>query len=742
MVGGGGSGLAPSSSSGNGGGSSSASSSIRPGMPGCLSLPLLREGASTMSSARGDGASSSTSALGSARATAPTPRRAVVTPLKTTIVPSRRVRTVRFPDAQSVQKALDLAGQCGRFYDEDHTQEEQLWERCALLQPILILVADSCFDPPECFVKCMETFAVCVLNAPEGHLHCASRMAEFLESSDAEVVLRYLEYLEPALRKVCPAEYVAERRDVVVPQRVRATLSSWPGDCGQLRQSVAGFVAALLEQAPRYFEACHDRRNYSKVRKSMHADQSSRCTLISQELEEIVSGLSRELKANNRAEWPDLACLTRTGLQRLEETVREILDRQNENTPRLMDEYEALGNRMRACSLLADEVHRNIQRHVQTTEQTANRFIEVFNQLVAWTHTLVPKLRALERWRKELRMAADLQNTELLTLERDKIDAEDELDAANTELRKHRRHAQAFARSLLAQSKVQSDSSMERQMELRVQHAEARAEHLADQLRAAEARFQAVAAELPLILEHGNGSGDAPSQQSADQEVSPSQRLALKLDELQRTHESFADKPLEEQTERERVVREIDQRRADEAFRNTIEADFMCPIMHEWMNDPVIAADGHTYERQAIVRWLQMHNTSPMTGAALQHRYLTENFALRHLMNSYQMAVLPIDTRVDKSSACHESPTETYCDADHPERLASVVAEDTAGEEDDDLFGGDAVEEEAEMAALWQSYNLGSDSPEAFRGGQADADRDMPSSQQTNRRFQRAATTP
>merc|ERR1712003_15117 len=61
----------------------------------------------------------------------------------------------------------------------------------------------------------------------------------------------------------------------------------------------------------------------------------------------------------------------------------------------------------------------------------------------------------------------------------------------------------------------------------------------------------------------------------------------------------------------------------------------MCPIMHERMNEPVLAADGHTYERQAIEKWLQMHNTSPMTGAPLAHRYLTENFALRHIIASY-----------------------------------------------------------------------------------------------------------
>jgi hypothetical protein len=38
------------------------------------------------------------------------------------------------------------------------------------------------------------------------------------------------------------------------------------------------------------------------------------------------------------------------------------------------------------------------------------------------------------------------------------------------------------------------------------------------------------------------------------------------------------------------------------------------------MRDPVIAADGHTYEQEAIEAWLRSHNTSPMTNAQLSNR--------------------------------------------------------------------------------------------------------------------------
>jgi hypothetical protein len=36
------------------------------------------------------------------------------------------------------------------------------------------------------------------------------------------------------------------------------------------------------------------------------------------------------------------------------------------------------------------------------------------------------------------------------------------------------------------------------------------------------------------------------------------------------------------------------------------------------MQNPVMAADGHTYEKESIIRWFESgHKTSPMTGLRL-----------------------------------------------------------------------------------------------------------------------------
>lgn len=50
-----------------------------------------------------------------------------------------------------------------------------------------------------------------------------------------------------------------------------------------------------------------------------------------------------------------------------------------------------------------------------------------------------------------------------------------------------------------------------------------------------------------------------------------------------------------------------------------------CPITHEVFVDPVVAADGITYERAAIVNWLSSHDTSPMTNAPLSNMTLHPN---------------------------------------------------------------------------------------------------------------------
>jgi hypothetical protein len=55
------------------------------------------------------------------------------------------------------------------------------------------------------------------------------------------------------------------------------------------------------------------------------------------------------------------------------------------------------------------------------------------------------------------------------------------------------------------------------------------------------------------------------------------------------------------------------------------------------MVDPVIAADGHTYERAAIEEWFQDHATSPMTSAQLPHTALIANVMARQWIAEWEL---------------------------------------------------------------------------------------------------------
>ncbi|KAL0020066.1 hypothetical protein WJX79_000254 [Trebouxia sp. C0005] len=58
----------------------------------------------------------------------------------------------------------------------------------------------------------------------------------------------------------------------------------------------------------------------------------------------------------------------------------------------------------------------------------------------------------------------------------------------------------------------------------------------------------------------------------------------------------------------------------------------VCPLTQKVLRQPVIAADGHTYEKAAIEEWLLQQNASPVTGLALAHFCLVPNLSIRSLI--------------------------------------------------------------------------------------------------------------
>ena len=77
---------------------------------------------------------------------------------------------------------------------------------------------------------------------------------------------------------------------------------------------------------------------------------------------------------------------------------------------------------------------------------------------------------------------------------------------------------------------------------------------------------------------------------------------------------------------------------ASAAAARTPPSLFVCPLTYEVMTDPVVAADGFTYERAAISRWLLVAQRSPMTNKPMQ-RVLVPNHALRSSIQEWMTAL-------------------------------------------------------------------------------------------------------
>lgn len=76
----------------------------------------------------------------------------------------------------------------------------------------------------------------------------------------------------------------------------------------------------------------------------------------------------------------------------------------------------------------------------------------------------------------------------------------------------------------------------------------------------------------------------------------------------------------------------------EEETRDPLPGMPCCPITGEPMLDPVVAADGHTYERAAIARWLQASDKSPLTGGILAHKELVPNYMLLSSLQELEAA--------------------------------------------------------------------------------------------------------
>lgn len=63
---------------------------------------------------------------------------------------------------------------------------------------------------------------------------------------------------------------------------------------------------------------------------------------------------------------------------------------------------------------------------------------------------------------------------------------------------------------------------------------------------------------------------------------------------------------------------------------------YLCPITKELMTDPVIAADGQTYQRESITEWIRRGNRkSPLTDSILTYTILIDNITAKNIIRDF-----------------------------------------------------------------------------------------------------------
>jgi hypothetical protein len=80
----------------------------------------------------------------------------------------------------------------------------------------------------------------------------------------------------------------------------------------------------------------------------------------------------------------------------------------------------------------------------------------------------------------------------------------------------------------------------------------------------------------------------------------------------------------------------------EEELYDSAPKEFVCPISHQVMEDPVTASDGVSYERLSITRWLLQYSNSPSTGLPLSSLSLFPNFNLKSLLTTWKETQLDI----------------------------------------------------------------------------------------------------
>lgn len=169
---------------------------------------------------------------------------------------------------------------------------------------------------------------------------------------------------------------------------------------------------------------------------------------------------------------------------------------------------------------------------------------------------------------------------------------------------------------------------------------------------------------------------------------------------------------------------------------------FMCPITHDVMTDPVVAADGYTYERSAIARWFETSRKSPVTGQSLPHTDLVANHSVRTLLKTLidmtegTSKATPESEKAQPKVKCNPAPPpkpdrSVGVDA-VPSALRAVASNATAHPPEQPVPAGtNAVL--AGLAAMQEARQPSDDTPQGLDGQRSGPSQAEPNREPSNR---------
>ena len=160
---------------------------------------------------------------------------------------------------------------------------------------------------------------------------------------------------------------------------------------------------------------------------------------------------------------------------------------------------------------------------------------------------------------------------------------------------------------------------------------------------------------------------EALARQRAEEEAA--QRAAAEAAQLEK-----------EKAETERRIKELQEKvEAQERAKANLIKSFTCPLTHAFFVDPVMLADGYTYERRAAEKFLASEHShqSPMTQEPLLNTRSVSNIAMRHaityavasgavtgeLVDEYQEAIEQIKRDARKVAQLKEGVARSDADS-------------------------------------------------------------------------------